>query len=384
MPGKLYRAVKRTGGVAPIVSALKSIFEAKEKKDYYNNLLNVWNRTQENMSGTNDITSEEITPPQNALSLPKELPNVGTLQAAEDRNRSTSAPMTEYSLGDYIPANIKDPATGQSVLNPERYERGQKELSNFQGTILQEILSPNADKDKIAKLNALGNLLSSQVQASKPPEPEYFNLGPDQIRYKKEPGKEPVEVARGRGKADKEIDSFTNSEGKRVTVFQKADGSTYEQVSENKVYKEPKNDKEIDSYTGDDGYRYSVMQKPDGSTYERKSKKKIKSSKDFKLPSSVNNAIDELKNPELYKDYSSTGYSQVKKAAHDKVKRGLLTPNAMQYITNVESGEGYITPKEIDEIIERGEALDALSEEDVKSLEIYKSYYSDYYKNLIK
>jgi len=208
--GAIAKSLERAGYLKPVGDAVQNYFLKKQQEEDFKKLADAYassqNRIGELNTGfdRNDIAEMEFNVPNTAIPFQKDIKNVGQMSAAEDINNSTNAPMTDYVLGDVLPPE-------------ERYKRSSAEVSNFAA---QGLLNKNVDTQR---LGGLTEVLSALANAGKPKPIEYFNLGPGDERFMRDPNSgETKSVAKREKEKTFDIEgSFENDDTGTIWTFDK-------------------------------------------------------------------------------------------------------------------------------------------------------------------
>ncbi|MEM3091533.1 MAG: hypothetical protein QXD05_00145 [Candidatus Pacearchaeota archaeon] len=176
--GKALARLNYDLGLNQLGKFLEEQRKKKEENEFYNNLLNIYNRAKERQRqisegfDVNDITY-----------------NPGK---SEDE-------IGDYILGDIIPKETQIKIEGQKINIPssERYSKAKNVFNEFQESMLPYILKEDLDTNRINKVNILSNLLAKEAEELKPKQPESFELGRGESRFIQYPGNLPIKVAEG-------------------------------------------------------------------------------------------------------------------------------------------------------------------------------------------
>lgn len=109
----------------------------------------------------------------------------------------------DIMLGNYVDKFTRDDAGKPVSYSPERFNRSQETIQDFQKELIPLILDPNAPEGTLQRFNVLGELLSGQSQGMQPPKKEGFNLGEGQVRFEQQGNLPAQKIAEGKPKKEK-------------------------------------------------------------------------------------------------------------------------------------------------------------------------------------
>ena len=176
MAGNLFRATQRTGGLQPVLDLFRSVQQQRDKNDYYNRLADLASRTQKNISEIKGGFDPNMT------FMPGRESSVNQAQPFDTKNLLGIDPnlISDTPQVPLRPSKPQEPQIdagtpgdyllGDALLNQEGTGYDRKKMYNLAGdelrnSLLQMISDENAD---LPRVNALGNLLGSEVESMKP------------------------------------------------------------------------------------------------------------------------------------------------------------------------------------------------------------------------
>ena len=215
--GDLARAVRYTGGLAPVVDALRKIQERRDLQNYYNNLLGAWRKS---FGGMNNLSTDTL-PVQGTPVVNQNNP----LSANVQNTVNPIAPANEER-----PINVQDRQPVQSNYNvlasPEKYREAQNIANNFLSEqLIGALKTPGVNTGAI---NALGSVLQNEASMYEPKPLLSEEVAAGGLRVYRDPitGQVVRTISNPKG-YDKEIAyGMNDNNGNPITKVQ--DGKTYQ------------------------------------------------------------------------------------------------------------------------------------------------------------
>lgn len=190
------KSLRKAGYLADVrdnALAVAQIMENNRRKadqrQFFQKVSDAYNKWKEGQAAAQEDTQlNEGGQVNNPLSNIPQNPLKPNMGQAGGLTPATLSLLREKGLGEAPTTEPVIPETQtHQASNMEKYDRAKANLADFLNTTTPMALNPNVSGEDLSRMSLLGKLAEGQTEGLKPKEADYFNLGKDQKRFRRDP-----------------------------------------------------------------------------------------------------------------------------------------------------------------------------------------------------